>query len=152
MTKKPKIYFDTSFFGGYFDTEFEEYTRPLFDRAVSGEFELIFSTQIQDELKAAPQKVQELIPLVKESFSKIVETTGEAATLAKEYIAENVVGQTSFSDCVHIALATIHNADYLVSWNFKHIVNVQRIRGYNTINIKNGYHMLEIRSPREFAL
>ena len=53
---------------------------------------------------------------------------------------------------MHIALATIHHADYLISWNFKHIVNVQRIRGYNIINMKNGYHMLEIRSPREFAL
>jgi hypothetical protein len=49
-----------------------------------------------------------------------------------------------------MALATINRADFLVSWNFKHIVNIQRIRGYNSINIKNGYRQLEIRSPREF--
>jgi len=53
-------------------------------------------------------------------------------------------------DSLHIALATINRADFLISWNFKHIVNVQRIRGYNSINIKNGYIQLEIRSPREF--
>jgi len=70
--------------------------------------------------------------------------------LASEYIAEKVVGQTSFADCLHIAIATINRADYLISWNFKHIVNVQRIRGYNSINMKNGYHLIEIRSPREF--
>jgi hypothetical protein len=52
---------------------------------------------------------------------------------------------------LHIALATIHKADYLVSWNFKHIVNVQRIQNYNSINLKSGYKFLEIRSPREFA-
>ena len=52
--------------------------------------------------------------------------------------------------CLDIALATIHRADFLVSWNFKHIVNIERIRGYNAINIKNGYKQLEIRSPREF--
>jgi tryptophan 2,3-dioxygenase len=72
--------------------------------------------------------------------------------LATEYIAEKVVGQTSFADCLHIAIATINKADFLVSWNFKHIVNVERIRGYNAINIKKGYKQLEIRSPREFEI
>lgn len=59
------------------------------------------------------------------------------------------VGNTSYSYCLHIALATINQADFLISWNFKHIVNIQRIRGYNSINIKNGYKQLEIRSPRD---
>lgn len=71
--------------------------------------------------------------------------------MADEYINEKVVGQTSYADCLHIALATIYRADFLISWNFKHNVNVLRIRGYNSINIKNGYTQLEIRSPREFA-
>lgn len=70
--------------------------------------------------------------------------------MANEYISEKVVGLTSYADCLHIALATINRADYLVSWIFKHIVNIQRIIGYNAINIKNGYKQLEIRSPREF--
>jgi len=70
--------------------------------------------------------------------------------LAKSYIEEKVVGKTSFADCVHIALATIYKVDYLISWNFKHIVNMERIRGYNSINLKLGYSILEIRSPREF--
>ncbi len=62
---------------------------------------------------------------------------------------EKVVGQTSFDDCLHIATATINKIDILVSWNFKHIVNIQRIRGYNSINIRNGYQTLEIRSPKD---
>ena len=76
--------------------------------------------------------------------------TDEAVDIVTEYIKDKVVGQTSFADCLHIALATINQADFLVSWNFKHIVNIKRIRGYNSINIKNGYKQLEIRSPREF--
>ena len=75
--------------------------------------------------------------------------TEESLTLARQYIAEKVVGETSFDDCVHIALATIHKADILVSWNFKHIVNVYRIRGYNSVNLRNGYAALEIRSPKD---
>jgi len=37
-------------------------------------------------------------------------------------------------DCIHIATATIYKVDILVSWNFKHIVNVYWIRAYNSIN------------------
>lgn len=87
---------------------------------------------------------------IKVSNTEFLETSNDALDLATEYITEQVVGQTSFADCLHIALATINRADFLVSWNFKHIVNIQRIRGYNSINIKNGYRQLEIRSPREF--
>jgi hypothetical protein len=94
--------------------------------------------------------VKELVKSIKTESTEFLDTTDEAVDLATEYISEKVVGQTSYSDCLHIALATINRADFLVSWNFKHIVNVQRIRGYNSINIKNGYRQIEIRSPREF--
>ncbi|MFN9378775.1 MAG: PIN domain protein, partial [Bacteroidota bacterium] len=59
---------------------------------------------------------------------------------------------TSMDDCRHIACATINKVDYLVSWNFKQIVNVFRIRGYNAINIKNGYIPLDIRSPKDIII
>ncbi|UXE67146.1 MAG: hypothetical protein KA713_00650 [Chryseotalea sp. WA131a] len=104
----------------------------------------------QDELENAPAKVKELVRGLKIGSTEFLDTTAEAVELATEYITEKVVGQTSFADCLHIALATINRADFLISWNFKHIVNVQRIRGYNSINIKNGYRQIEIRSPREF--
>ena len=81
--------------------------------------------------------------------TEFVEITEEANQLAEEYIREKVVGETSIDDCRHIACATINTVDYLVSWNFKHIVNVFRIRGYNAINLKNGYMQLDIRSPKE---
>ena len=75
--------------------------------------------------------------------------TEEILKLASLYVAERVVGQTSFDDCIHIATATIYKADILVSWNFKHIVNLYRIRRYNSINIRLNYSALEIRSPKE---
>lgn len=147
---KQRIYLDTSVFGGYFDEEFSEHTVPLFDRIRNGEFLLLYSTVTQDELENAPEEVKELVRSLKANFTEYIEATGEAVDLAAEYINEKVVGQTSYTDCLHIALATINRADYLVSWNFKHIVNMQRISGYNSINIKKGYKQLEIRSPREF--
>jgi hypothetical protein len=80
---------------------------------------------------------------------ELVLVTEESINLASEYVKEMVIGQTSFDDCIHIATATINRVDLLVSWNFKHIVNIQRIRGYNSINLKNGYPLLEIRSPKD---
>jgi len=148
---RQKLYIDTSVFGGYFDEEFAEFTIPLFERLCDGEFKLLFSTVTQDELENAPQRVKDLVKQLKVENTEFVEVSEEAVDLATEYIKENVVGQTSFADCLHIALATINQADYLISWNFKHIVNVQRIRGYNAINLKNGYKLLEIRSPRDFV-
>jgi predicted nucleic acid-binding protein len=147
---KQRIYIDTSVFGGHFDEEFSEHTIPLFDRLKNNEFTLLFSTVTQDELENAPEKVRTLVKSIRTDSTEFLDTTEEAIDLATEYVTEKVVGQTSFADCLHIALATINRADFLVSWNFKHIVNVQRIRGYNSINIKNGYKQLEIRSPREF--
>jgi predicted nucleic acid-binding protein len=147
---KQRIYIDTSVFGGHFDEEFKEHTIPLFDRIKSGEFIVLYSTVTQVELEKAPEKVKELVKSLRADLTEFIETTDEAVDLATVYITEKVVGQTSFADCLHIALATINRADFLVSWNFKHIVNIERIRGYNSINIKNGYKQLEIRSPREF--
>jgi len=147
---KQRLYIDTSVFGGYFDEEFSEFTRPLFERLQNGEFRLLFSAVTQDELGYAPEKVKGLVTSLRVEYTEFMETNDEAVELATQYIKEKVVGQTSFADCLHIALATINRADFLISWNFKHIVNVQRIRGYNAINIKNGYKELEIRSPRDF--
>lgn len=146
---KQRIYLDTSVFGGFFDDEFQEFTEPLFDRINDGEFIIIFSTLLEEELALAPEKVRKLVRGINNVNTEFITETNNAVELATEYVAEKVVGQTSYSDCLHIALATINQADLLVSWNFKHIVNIQRIRGYNSINIKNGYKPLEIRSPRD---
>lgn len=122
----------------------------LFKRIKEGEFIILYSTVTQDELENAPEKVKEFVKSLRADMTEFIDITDEAVDLANEYIKEKVVGQTSYADCLHIALATINRADFLVSWNFKHIVNIERIRGYNSINIKNGYQLLEIRSPREF--
>lgn len=147
---KQRLYIDTSVFGGFFDEEFSEFTKPLFERLQNGEFRLLFSSITQEELAFAPDQVKKLVENIKIENTEFIETNEEAVELATQYILEKVVGQTSFPDCLHIALATINRADFLISWNFKHIVNVRRIQGYNSINIKNGYKQLEIRSPRDF--
>lgn len=147
--KRLTLYIDTSVIGGYFDLEFAEETQSLFDNLVHSRYDLMFSNVTENELINAPVQVREFLDHIPEEFKKRVELTEEAVKLADMYIAEKVVGKTSRDDCFHIALATINKADILVSWNFKHIVNVFRIRGYNAVNLKLGYSQIDIRSPQD---
>jgi len=125
----PKIYLDTSVFGGYYDAEFDEDTQLLFDKIYLGQFQVVYSSTTEDELLGAPENVKQLLPGISDSLKTRIELTEEAVNLADTYLAENVVGRTSRSDCFHIAMATIYGVDILVSWNFNHIVNYKRIRG-----------------------
>lgn len=143
-----KVYIDTSVLGGYFDKEFDVATRKLFDEVKKGEYKIVISNVTQGELLNAPEQVRTLLNDLSIEY-EVIALTDDAINLALEYIRENVVGQTSYDDCLHIAIATISRLDLLVSWNFKHIVNIKKIRGYNGINIKNGYPSLEIRSPKD---
>ena len=147
--KKQRIYIDTSIVGGFFDTEFEKETKLLFQRLEDKEVIFVLSTVLDKEMRNAPLHVKNLLDNYDENSFERVDLTDEARELADKYIAENVVGKTSLDDCRHIALATIAKVDVLASWNFKHIVNLIRIRGYNAVNLKNGYTTLEIRNPKE---
>ena len=150
--KIPRLYFDTSVFGGVYDIEFQKETIQLFEMVKSGKIVCVFSDLTEYELDSAPEKVKSQFININKKTIEFIEITKEVNQLAEKYIQEKVVGETSMDDCRHIACATINKVDYLVSWNFKHIVNVFRIRGYNAINIKNGYIPLDIRSPKDIII
>lgn len=145
-------YLDTSVFGGYFDDEFSADTVPFFERIVEERIAVVVSELLEDELSGAPDFVKKLFHEIVNLRAQYVQITPEVEKLAESYIVEKVVGETSFADCIHIALASIHKTDILVSWNFKHIVNIERIRGYNSVNLKLGYPILEIRTPKEIFM
>lgn len=146
---KKRIYIDTSVVGGYFDEEFLSDTVPFFESVKNGEMTIIVSDLLKAELLGAPDFVKQLLNDIDDKNIEFVKLNQEAIILADSYIEAKVVGKTSRADCQHIAIATLSNADALVSWNFKHIVNLDRIRGYNGINYQKGYNMIEIRTPRE---
>jgi len=146
---KKKVYIVTSVVGGYFDKEFEKDTIPFFDSIRKGEIIIIVSDLLEAELLGAPRFINELLRSMPSEFVEKTKLSSEATILAEKNIESKVVGKTSKADCQHIAMATICRVDILVSWNFKHIVNLDRIRGYNGINFQNGYPMIEIRTPKE---
>ncbi len=146
-----RFYFDTSVFGGMYDIEFERETTLLFEKVFLGQIICVYSNLTESELSNAPVRVKKFFQNLIAEHKEVVLVTPEGLNLAERYIAENVVGQTSIDDCIHIATATLNKVDVLVSWNFKHIVNLYRIRGYNSVNLRLGYSTLDIRSPKEIV-
>jgi hypothetical protein len=144
-----RIYTDTSVIGGCLDEEFSAYSTRLFDRFRSRLDILVLSDLTLAELDEAPPEVRELLQGVPEEVREEVKSDAKASELAREYLAAGVIGAAHLEDARHIATATIQRVDVLVSWNFRHIVNLDRIRGYNSVNLRLGYALLEIRSPQE---
>ena len=148
---KLRVYIDTSVVGGYFDDEFEDVTKLFFDRIFNKDFLVYFSEISEAELSLAPDFVQEIKSRIPSDCYRYLELDDESKELGETYLNEKILGKASLDDAYHIALATVNRLDVLVSWNFKHIVNYDKIKLFNSINLKLGYPEIDIRSPKEFV-
>lgn len=146
---KFKVYIDTSVIGGCFDDEFAEYSNLLIDEFIMGKKIAVISNITLKELKQAPEKVREKLDEIPKESIEYVALSEEAEELAQKYIENGVISSSFLLDAEHIAIATVERIDIVASWNFKHIVNIKKIRGFNSVNIKEGYQILEIRTPME---
>jgi hypothetical protein len=146
---KQRIYIDTSVIGGCLDDEFQEWSLELFKEFNLGFKIAVISDITLRELELAPEAVREILFDLPDECIENVYSNSEVELLAKKYIEVGAVSQKYLEDALHIAIATINKVNVLASWNFKHIVNLDRIRKYNAVNLLYGYNMIEIRSPRD---
>lgn len=146
-----RVYTDTSVFGGPSDVAFAAPSKAFFARMARGDFRLVISRVIADELALAPEAVRALLDAIPTGSLEYHEISEEMERLQAAYLAAGVVGGASRADALHVAAATTLGVDMIVSWNFKHIVNYQRIRGFNAVNLAQGYKAVEIYSPLEVA-
>ena len=144
-----RLYLDTSVFGGYFDEEFAESTIKLFQEIEKGEHYIVISSAVKEELELAPPKVAGLLAKIPESRIVEVKSNRDVLLLSKKYIDSKVISDKFEMDGLHVAVATIYHVDVIVSWNFKHLVNLNRIRGFNSVNLQMGYRTIDIRTPKE---
>ncbi len=119
-----RVYIDTSVLGGQFDKEFSADTIPFFEFVFTGRFFILVSDLLEAELLQAPGQVRQFLESIPKASIEKIKLTEDAAQLADKYVNAKVVGKTSRADCQHIAMATLAYADVLISWNFKHIVNL----------------------------
>ena len=144
-----RVYADTSVFGGTQDEEFAEASKRFFERARHGDFVVLLSNETVRELFGAPDSVQGVWRSLPKTSVERVNIDDEVTALAEEYIQAGVLGRTSETDALHVATATVAGADLILSWNFRHIVNYDRILGFNSVNVKNGYRAMIVLSPLE---
>ncbi|MBV8251344.1 MAG: PIN domain-containing protein [Chitinophaga sp.] len=144
-----KVYADTSVIGGCFDKEFKEYSLRLMEEFRLGSKRLVVSDLVMLELEPAREEIKLKIEEIPDDYKIQIDENTKASELAETYISEGAINSKDHNDALHIALATVNNIDILASWNFKHIVNQDRILQYNAINLRFGYNVLKIQTPLE---
>ena len=147
--KKLRIYVDTSVLGGCFDPEFAEWSNRLLIGFRRGESVALLSAVTAAEVERAPEAVRQIYDELVRLGSEVLLVSAEAMELLAAYEGRRILGPKFRNDLLHIAVATVADADVLVSWNFRHIVRLDRIRHFNSVNIELGYRQLAIYSPRE---
>ena len=151
MAEPLRVYVDTSVIGGAEDEEFRDESRRFLDQVREGRFRLVVSTLTLRELADAPEAVRRILPGLPEQCIEEVsaDVEGRADELAAAYLAAGILGPARRDDATHVAIATLAGADLILSWNFRHIVNVVRIGQFNRINTAHGHPDIDIRSPLE---
>ena len=144
-----RIYVDTSVIGGCFDEEFAAASIRVIEGVRRNEFVRMVTELVFSELNRAPEPVRAILATLTVSTVEQIELTAEVMALRDAYLAAGIVGPLSADDATHVAAATVARADAIVSWNFRHIVRLDKMKAYNQINLLHGYGILTIVSPKE---
>ncbi|MBI4549081.1 MAG: PIN domain protein [Ignavibacteriae bacterium] len=143
-----RVYVDNSVIGGKHDPEFSNYTEKLFREFRAGLYIPVVSNITANEIQGAPAEVIKTFNALFE-IAEAIELNEEAVYLAQRYIQEGKFSKRMLTDALHIATASVHRVDILVSWNFRDVVNLNKIVLYHAVNLKMGYPQIEIRNPQE---
>ena len=152
---KLKCYLDTSVLGAVCDPGPEERlvaTRRLLDGLVDGLWEGYISTLVLEEVDRAPRSVREKISAeLRRIPLPVLEESSESLALAQAYVLSGAIPADYEDDARHVAIATINDIRVIISWNFRHMVNVDRKRKINSVNLREGLPLLDLVSPWEIS-
>ncbi len=148
-----KVYIETSVFNfvfAYNEPERRRDTLVLFDEIRHGKYKPYTSSYVIRELVQCPEPQRsDMLKLIDEYGVKTLADDVEAEQLAAVYVAAGVIPQRYLTDAIHIAVATVNDMDFIVSFNFKHIVKRKTVTMTEAINLHNGYRRIGIFSPTE---
>jgi len=148
-SRKKRIYVDTSVIGGCLDREFSAESQRLMALVRDGSFTMVISQIVLNELAAAPPRVRAVLESISPEHIEFADLNLDMMALRDAYLAAGVVGPRWKEDALHVAAASVTGVDAIVSWNFKHIVRLDRINGYNDVNESRGFRRLTIITPLE---
>ena len=145
----PTLYLDTSVIGGYFDKEFQDATQELWRQMEKGLYRFVTSVVVDQEMVNAPERVRKLMASTFTEREAFLPLTEDVINLAQAYLDHKVVTVGYTDDARHVAMAVVHGVYIIASWNFKHLVNLRRETGFNSVNLLQGYPSVRILSPLE---
>lgn len=154
--RKLKLYVETSVWNFYFADDAPEkrdVTRQFFELVQQGKYDIFISTVVFDEInRAAPDHQERLLHLIQTAQPKELAITEEAVLLAQRYLEEQALPPRATDDARHVAVATCHGMDALLSWNLKHLANLNKRRMIQSVNVKEGFPgTLELLTPMEVS-
>lgn len=148
---KMKVYLDTSTIS-YLEQEDVpekmEQTRKLWKILQTGKYDVVISDLVLAEIDECkePKKNKLKKHLLQIDYERVI-ITKETKQIANEIINEGILKPKSFNDCLHIASAILNDCNIIVSWNFKHMVNVDTINGVRKITFAKRYNNIDIYAP-----
>jgi predicted nucleic acid-binding protein len=150
--KRRRVLLDTSVPSDWFnkeDLKRQEKTKLFFEQIKKGRFEAFITHVTQEELSRIKdiktrKKTEELVGLL-----PVLPITPQCRQLAEAYVKNKVLSSRYLNDALHVAVATVHQLDTIASWNFRHLVNIDRKIAFNRVNVNLGFDPIEILSPEE---
>ena len=153
MIARTRLYLDTSILGATVDPGPEdrvEATRRLLAELAAGRWEGFISTVVLAEVDGAAESIRRRIAVeLARTPLMVLEETAESVALARTYVAAGAIPANAENDARHIAIAAVNDVRVVVSWNFRHMVNIERKRRINSVNLAEGLSLLDIVSPWE---
>ncbi len=151
MGRKLKVYLDTSVISYLMQEDVPEKmndTRKLWEMFRNGVYDVCLSSVTLKEVSDCPEPKRSVLKdYLKQIQYSTFDITREVSDVAKQIMNMGVLTEKSFDDCQHIGAAVVNDCDCIISWNFKHIVNIKTIRGVRSITNLQGYKPIEIWSP-----
>ena len=146
-----KVYLDTSVISHLLQEDVPEKmadTRQLWEMFRAGKYDVYLSTVTLEEVEACPEpKRSNLYKYLEQIDYELVQLDDTVASIAQQIIDIGILTKKSYDDCQHIGAAIANECDCIISWNFKHIVNIKTIRGIRAITNMEGHKPIEILSP-----
>jgi predicted nucleic acid-binding protein len=151
MSRRLKVYLDTSVISHLSQEDVPEKmedTRKLWEMFRKGIYDVCLSTVTLQEIDDCSEPKRScMLEFLNQIEYETYDITDEVFDVARQLVSMGVLTQKSFDDCQHIGVAVVNACDCIISWNFKHIVNVKTIRGVRAITNLEGYKPIEIWSP-----
>jgi predicted nucleic acid-binding protein len=146
-----KIYLDTSVVSMLDDSERGTATKEFFEFINEKNYELVISEIVDNEIRDTKSKKKDTIIEFLNTLNCIyLSHSEESHDHAWNYIADEILTKNHFDDLLHVAYATVHNCNVIVSWNRKHIAKLVKIQKLNACNLKHNYNIIAIYTPEEF--